>query len=306
MQTMEYKDYYKILCIKKAATQEEIKKSYRDLARKYHPDKNKGDKAAEEKFKEINEAYEVLKNPESRKKYDQLGYNWKKYQNINNFGNTGGNYNSTFNRDFGDAFGEGKGFSDFFRQFFGAGFGGRQKYSSSTSQRKGADLKGNLTISLEEAFTGTSKLININGEKLRLKINPGVEDNQTMRIRGKGRQATYNEPKGDLFLKISISKHPVFERKKNDLYRDAAIDLYTAILGGSVNIKTLKGDVSIKIPGETDYGKIFRLKNLGMPDYSNNTITGDLYAKIKIKMPKNLSKEEISLFRKLAKRNKLK
>ena len=322
---MEYKDYYKILGVSKNASQEDIKKAYRKLAVKYHPDKNQDDKKAEERFKDIAEAYEVLKDPEKRKRYDELGANWKYYQQ--NDGGAGGfdwsKYKGRggtrveFEGDFGDLFGGG-GFSDFFNSFFGgfgAGSTGRSQFRtesggssfdrSSAFGAKGQDLESQMSISLEEAYHGVTKILNVNGNQLRLKIKPGIRDGQTLRLKGKGGPGV-NGAAGDLYLKINISPNATFERKGDDLYVDLPVDLYTAILGGKTNVKTLKGAVSVNIPKGTENGKTLRLKGLGMPNYENNHVFGDLYAKVRVSIPKNLSEEEINLFKQLKQLHKKK
>jgi curved DNA-binding protein len=297
---MEYKDYYKVLGLEKNASQEEIKKAYRKLAVKYHPDKNKGDKKAEEKFKEISEANEVLSDPEKRKKYDQLGSNWKQYEQAgggfdwSQFGGARGGSRTEYQGDFGDFMGGG--FSDFFKSFFGGGFAGAGQQGGGYGFKE-PDIQASAQITLEEAYNGTARLLDLNGRKLRVKIKPGVEDGQTLRIKNQG---TNDPNKGDLFIKIEVAPNPVFTRKGNDLYVDVSVDLYTAILGGKAKVQTLGGGVSINIPKGTDAGKVLRLKGLGMPLYNNPTEKGDLYAKIQLTVPKNLTKEEESLFKKLA------
>ncbi len=304
---MEYKDYYKILGVEKSATQDEIKKAYRKLAMKYHPDRNAGNKASEDKFKEITEANEVLSDPEKRKKYDTLGSNWKQYQNAggqgfgdyySHFG--GGNRQAgssyEFSGDINDIFGGmgGGGFSDFFESFFGGGrgFGGR------TQQQKTAiDVEANMNITLEDVFNGSEKQISVEGKKLKIEIKSGTKDGQKLRLKGMGRSKTAGGEKGDLFLNLHILQHPFYEIKENDLYYNLDVDLYTAVLGGKENIKTLDGKtISITIPEGTESGKTLRLKNLGM---NNNNVRGDLFVKILVTVPKNLSKEEKELFNKL-------
>ncbi len=294
---MEFKDYYKILGVSKTASTEEIKKAYRKLAVKYHPDKNQGNKAAEEKFKEANEANDVLSDSEKRKKYDELGENWKQYQPGTPPPRQGYNpgsrqqYYSSSDDDFG-----GGNFSDFFESIFGSGskFGGRSR-----GPVKGEDYQTNVTISLEEAYTGTARLMEVSGEKLQIKFKPGTADGQNLRIKGKGGSGGKNGERGDIYVNVNVSTHPYFERKENDLYCEITVDLYTAILGGKATVRTLKGDIQITVPKETDNGKALRLKGLGMPKYGNATDFGDMYAKVKLQLPKNLSKEELDLFQQL-------
>ena len=304
---MEYKDYYKILGLDKSATQDEIKKAYRKLAMKYHPDRNAGNKSSEEKFKEITEANEVLSDPDKRKKYDTLGSNWKQYQNTggqgfgdfySHFGGGRGQSGSTyeFSGDINDIFGGmGGGFSDFFESFFGGGgrgFGGRTQ-----QQKTAVDVEANMNITLEDVFNGSEKQILVEGKKLKIKINPGTKDGQKLRLKGMGRSKTASGEKGDLYLNLHILQHPFYEIKENDLYYNLDVNLYTAVLGGKENIKTLDGKtISITIPEGTESGKTLRLKNLGMNIDSRR---GDLFIKLLVTIPKNLNKEERELFKKL-------
>ena len=305
---MEYKDYYKTLGVAKTATASEIKKAYRKLAVKYHPDKTEGDKAAEEKFKEVTEAYEVLKDPEKRKKYDELGANWKMYeqQGTNGRGGYGspfggGRTQQEFSEEYSDLFGGG-GFSDFFESFFG-GQGGGGSRGPYTSQRgyavKGQDHQASITIPLQQAYEGVNPVVNVSGKRLRIKIKPGIEDGQTLKIPGKGGKSLQGGPAGDLFLTIHVEAHPTFTRQGNDLHTDVPVDVFTALLGGKVTIKTLKGPVSISIPAGTDSGKVLRLKEMGMPHYGNATQFGNLFATVNLTTPKNLSAEETELIRQL-------
>ena len=306
---MEYKDYYKILGVEKTATQDEIKKAYRKLAMKHHPDRNAGNKSAEEKFKEITEANEVLSDSDKRKKYDTLGSNWNQYRNTggqgfddfySHFGGgrrqPGSGSSYEFNENINDIFGGmGGGFSDFFESFFGGsgkGFGGR------TQQQKTAiDVEANMNVTLEDAFVGSEKQISVEGKKLKIKINPGTKDGQKLRLKGLGRSKTTDGTKGDLYLNIHILQHPFYEIKDNELYYNLDVDLYTAVLGGKGSIRTLDGKtVSINIPEGTESEKILRLKGLGLIDES---IRGDLFVNIHVIVPKNLSKEEKELFNKL-------
>jgi len=303
---MEYKDYYKTLGVEKSATQDEIKKAYRKQAMKYHPDRNSGNKSAEEKFKEITEANEVLSDPEKRKKYDTLGSNWKQYENAggqgynygNPFGgaNRGGESSYQYSGNINDLFGgAGGGFSDFFESFFGgsgSGFGTRPQ-----QQKTSVDVEANLNISLEDAFNGSEKQIILDDKKLKIKIVPGTKDGQKLRLKGLGRSTTSSREKGDLYLNIHILKHPFYEIKENDLYYNLDVDLYTAVLGGKEHIKTLdEKTINITIPEGTETGKLLRLKNLGL---KNDNARGDLFVKIYVTIPKNLSKEEKALFEKL-------
>lgn len=309
---MDYKDYYKVLGVAKGASQEEIKKAYRKLAVKYHPDKNKGDKVAEEKFKEISEANNVLSDPEKRRQYDELGSNWNRYQQTGGPGGfnwseyarrQGGHQHRAY--DFSEVFegaspgggGRRGGFSDFFQSFFGGGFegGGRQ----AGSVNRGADLRAQMEISLQDAYQGATHQFNLDGQQLRIKLKPGIEDQQTLKLAGKGAPGLSGGPAGDLYLTINVKKHPDFERKGDDLYTHAKVDLYTAVLGGKVNIMTLSGPVNMQLPEATQNEKVLRLREKGMPRYNKPGHFGDLYVTIQVELPGKLSAEEKQLFEKL-------
>lgn len=308
---MEYKDYYKILEIDKNASQEDIKKAYRRLAKKYHPDKNPDNKVYEEKFKEISEANEVLSDPEKRKKYDQLGSNWKHYQNAGTEGNEwfrnfqssrqGGGANFTGNVD--DLFGQVGGFSDFFESFFGGGSG----YSTKSHPRKGQDFEAALKISLEDAYHGAEKEFMVDGRKIKIKINPGIEHGKKLRLKNQGAAGYNGGEKGDLYLTIQIENHPLFERKGNDIYYNMDVDLYTALLGGKEVLQTLDGKkININIPAGTDSGTLLRVKDMGMTYSNSASLKGDLFVKLNIKIPKNLNQQEKELVKKLADIRKVK
>ncbi len=295
---MDYKDYYKVLGVDKKASQEEIKKTYRKLAVKFHPDKNPGDKKAEEKFKEINEAYDVIGDPEKRKKYDDLGENWQQYQQRG----APNNYNQQYYNPQGGAhFGGEGGFSDFFESFFGggsSGFGGSRQRS--TRKVKGEDHQAETTITLEEAFHGTTRQINLSTQKLNLKLKPGIADGQILRMKEKGAPGINGGPDGDLFITIHIQKHHLYERKGDDLYFDQPLDVYTAILGGKLSVQAIDKPLNINIPAGTDSGKTFRLKGMGMPHEKDATQRGDSYVRVMITVPKHLSPEDRQVLERLA------
>jgi curved DNA-binding protein len=286
---VDYKDYYKILEIDKKATPEEIKKAYRTLAKKYHPDRNQNDKKAEEQFKLVNEANEVLSDPEKRKQYDELGENWQQNQQAYN-------QQQNPNQQYYEGFGSGNqgDFSDFFEQFF-AGRGQKARQQS----RKGSDYETEMEISLEEAFTGTSRIIQLENEKLRVTTKPGAYTDQQLRIKSKGGKGSNEGNRGDLFVRIRVKDHPKIIRKNNDLYQTVDINLYDAVLGSDLIIETLSGKLKIKIPAGTQNGKTIRLKGKGMPIYEKPTFFGDLYISIQVKIPENLTEKQMALFEEL-------
>lgn len=303
---MNYKDYYKVLGVSRSATQAEIKKAYRKLALKYHPDKNKGDRSAEDRFKEANEANEVLSDPEKRKKYDTFGEDWNRYQ-------TGGGNADQFDwsryaggqgrqqpfeaRDFGEAFG-GQGFSDFFEMLFGGQAASRS--STRGTSRRGQDIEATADISLEEAYHGTTRIIDIHGQTLRVQIRPGIADGQILRLTGKGSPGARGGTAGDLFLTVHVNGDPRFARQGDDLSLTLPVDLYAAVLGGKVEVSTLKGTVKVDILTGTQSGKTLRLAGLGMPVYGEKDRFGDLYITISIEIPTDLSEQELALFRRLS------
>jgi len=307
---MKYKDYYKILGVNKKASQAEIKKAYRKLAMKFHPDKNQGDAKAEEKFKEISEANEVLGNPENRGKYDQMGANWKHYEKNGAYANQGyghgqyggSHYTAGDGVDLDDILGGG-GFSDFFKTFFGAGFGGSTQQARQRRSQRGKDYKTRLDLTLLEAYQGTERMLDINGNTIKVKVGKGVKDGQKLRVRGKGGSGASGGQQGDLYIMINILPDPRFKRRGNDLFTTVETDLYTAVLGGKLTVETMKGPVTITVPTGTQNGKTFRLKNMGMPDYAHAAVNGNLFVKVYIKIPDKLRPEEKTLFEKLRDKN---
>jgi curved DNA-binding protein len=304
---MEYKDYYKILGVDRNAEEKEIKKAYRKLARQYHPDVNPGDKAAEEHFKDINEAYEVLSDPDKRHKYDQLGSSWQQWQRTGR-DPSGFDWSQWFSGaqrpggvrveyrdlgDLGDLFGRG-GFSDFFQSIFG-GMGAPQ-----ARPRRGQDYTQPVEITLEEAFQGATRMIQKDGRRLEVKIPPGVMTGSKVRMAGEGSPGIAGGTSGDLYLEVNVLPHSVFEREGDDLRCEVPVSLYTAVLGGEVKVPTLSGDVMLNIPPETQGGRTFRLREKGMPNLRNPKKRGDLYAKLRIQTPRKLTQREKELFRELA------
>jgi curved DNA-binding protein len=299
--SMEYKDYYKTLGVERNASQDEIKKAYRKLALQFHPDKNPNNKAAEDKFKDANEAYQVLGDAEKRKRYDELGSAYSQWQNR---GGQGGfdwgqwagrgapssNVRVEYSGDIDDLFGQMGGFSDFFQQIFGGGVGQRTRRQA---VRQPAYEQA-VTISLEEAFKGGERLMQLDGRRIEVKIPAGAQTGTKVRMAGIGPQES------DIYLAINVEEDPRFERDGNDLRSEVETDLYTAVLGGEVQVPTLEGKVVLTIPAGTQPGQSFRLKGKGMPALKNKD-RGDLFAKINVRIPKNLSDEEKKLFEKLAK-----
>lgn len=301
---MAFIDYYKILGLEKNASADDVKKAYRKLARKYHPDLNPNNKEAEKKFKEINEANEVLSNPENREKYNKYGENWKhgeeyeraqqqqRHQQQRYSGNSGG-FSST---DFGD----GEEFSDFFQSMFGgAGGFGRSSRGSASGKFKGQDISAELNLSLKEASKTHQQTFDINGKKVRITIPAGIYDGQQIKLKGHGNPGMNGGPQGDLYITFNISEDKNFKREGNDLKTAVAIDLYTAVLGGEINIETLDGSVNLKVKPETQSGTTVRLKGKGFPVYKKEGESGDLYVTYQIKIPTNLNEKQKELFRQL-------
>ena len=289
---MEYKDYYKILGVERSASQDEIKKAYRKLAVKYHPDKNPDDKVAEEKFKEISEAYQVLGNADSRKKYDELGANWKQYENAGFNGFGGGQGFSA------------SGFSDFFDMFFGGqgaggGFDIRDFMSNgrrSSRPTKGSDINATINMTLLEAYQGSQRMLDLNGNTIKINIKPGARDGQVLRIKGKGNPGRNGGDNGDLLIKVTIMNDHVYQRDGDDLIRNINVDVYTAILGGKITVNTLKGDVNVPIKPHTQNNSTLRLKGLGMPHYDKEG-AGALLLKVQILLPERFSSKELELIK---------
>ncbi|OBW40403.1 Curved DNA-binding protein [Chryseobacterium sp. MOF25P] len=301
---MAYIDYYKILGVDKSATQDDIKKAYRKQARKLHPDLNPNDKEAEKQFKELNEANEVLSNPENRAKYDKYGENWKhgeeyeKAQQQQRQQYQGGNYGGGFS---GADFGEGEDFSDFFQSMFGGAGGGSRRSSrgSASGKFKGSDIHAELNLNLKDAATTHQQTFDINGKKVRITIPAGVYDGQQIKLKGHGEPGINGGPSGDLYITFNIVPDSNFERVGDDLKTKVTIDLYTAVLGGEVNINTLEGIVILKVKPGTQNGTTVRLKGKGFPVYKKEGQFGDLFVTYDVKLPTNLTDKQKELFEQL-------
>jgi curved DNA-binding protein len=334
---MEFKDYYQTLGVGKTAAEKEIKQAYRKLARKFHPDVNPGDKSAEAKFKEINEAYEVLGDPDKRKKYDELGANWRMYEQAHaggqgwpggagspfgdmggqggawtiNMGGPGG-YRTMTEEEMHDLFGDQDPFSDFFKTFFGGGAGGAGRDtgrartgSRAARSQKGRDIEHPVDLTLEEAFHGATRRISIkqggHARSVDVRIPPGVKDGSRVRAAGEGETGSNGGPSGDLYLRVQTRPHPVFERKGDDLHTTIAVPVTTAVLGGEAQVPTINGSVRLKIPETTQSGQVFRLKGHGMPVVGKPDTRGDLYATVDAQLPRSLSAEQRAAYEQLAK-----
>lgn len=305
---MDFVDYYKTLGIAKNASQEDIKKAYRKLARKFHPDVNPNDKEAHKKFQQINEAHEVLSDPEKRKKYDQYGENWKhadqyeqarqqQQQAGGGFGGFGGGGFGNFGGgEYTYSGGEEGGFSDFFESLFGGARGRR-----SQAKYRGQDYNAELQLSLTDAYTTHKQTLNINGKNVRITIPAGVENGQQIKLKGYGSPGANGGPNGDLFITFVITNDTGFKREGNDLYKTEDVDLYTALLGGEKTIDTMSGKIKLKVNPETQNGTKIRLKGKGFPVYKKEGQFGDLYITWEVKLPTNLTQKQKDLVTELSK-----
>ena len=310
---MQYKDYYDVLGVAKDASQDDIRKAYRRLARKYHPDVNPNNKEAEDHFKEANEAYEVLSDTTKRSKYDQLGSNWQQFQQTgadpNNFdwsqwranGGQGGQRVHTEYVDLNDLFGgEGGGFSDFFQTIFGAAANpdagattGKSRQRRASGRAPKQDMEQPVEISLDEAYHGTARILQIGAKRLEVKIPAGVQTGSRVRVAGASGA-------GDVYLVVTVASHPVFRREGNDLHMRQNVDLYTCVLGGEITVQTMKSKLQLKIPPETQGGQMIRLRGQGMPSLREPGQFGDLYVEVQPALPQRLGDAEKDLFRQLA------
>ena len=297
---MAFIDYYKVLGVEKTASQEDIKKAFRRLARKYHPDLNPNDPTAKDKFQAVNEANEVLGDPEKRKKYDAYGEQWKHaeefeaqrqaQQQTGGFDGFGGFSQEFSTRQPGD-------FSDFFEQLFG--YRSRGDRRDARTAFRGEDYHANLELTLREAAVTHKRILNVNGKQVRITIPAGVADGQEIRLRGYGGAGANGGEAGDLYLTFVVADDPRFKRVGNDLYVDVAIDLYTALLGGEQLLETLDGEVKLKVKPETQNGQMVRLKGKGFPLYKQEGAAGDLIVTYQVKLPVNLTERQKELLRQL-------
>lgn len=314
---MAFIDYYKVLGVERNASQDDIKKAYRKMARKYHPDLNKDDPNAKDKFQEINEANEVLSDPEKRKKYNEYGEHWKHadefkaereaYQRAQQSGGQSAYWYSVNGDDFmggfgGNAHGFGgnaSGFSDFFEQLFGHGASAGRSGRGYNMMSRGGDIEAQMNLSLREAAVTHKQTFSVNGENLRITIPAGIADGQMIKLKGHGKKGSNGAPDGDLYITFQITPDPEFKREGDDLFTDVDIDLYTAVLGGTVNVKTIDGMVKLKVnPGTQNDTKV-RLRGKGFPIYKKEGTFGDLIVTYHVDIPTSLSEKQKELFTQL-------
>lgn len=308
---MAFIDYYKVLGVERNASQDDIKKAYRKMARKYHPDLNKDDPNAKDKFQEINEANEVLSDPEKRKKYDEYGEHWKHadefkaereaYQRAQQSGGQSAYWYSVNGDDFMGGFGRGNasGFSDFFEQLFGHGASAGRSGRGYNMMSRGGDIEAQMNLSLREAAVTHKQTFSVNGENLRITIPAGIADGQMIKLKGHGEKGSNGAPDGDLYITFKIAPDPDFKREGDDLFTDVDIDLYTAVLGGTVNVRTINGMVKLKVnPGTQNDTKV-RLRGKGFPVYKKEGTFGDLIVTYHVDIPTALSEKQKELFTQL-------
>lgn len=297
---MAYKDYYKVLGVSKTATQAEIKKAYKKLARKYHPDVNPDDAGGEEKFKEINEAYQVVGKAENRKKYDQLGEHWQHAGQGAGAGG-GGHQQAYASNQQSEA-----DFADFFESIFGqqrAAGGSRYGFGGSQARFKGEDIQAELTLQLTDVFKTHKRTLAVNGKNIRISVPAGLENGQRIRLKGFGGQGVNGGPAGDLYVRFNIVNNTAFKRDKANLYRVVELDLYTAVLGGEVLVDTLDGQVKLKVKAGTQNNSQVKLKGKGFVEYKKDQSRGDLLVTYAVKIPTNLSDQQRELFEQLKKQS---
>ena len=291
---MEFIDYYSVLGLQKNAGADEIKKAYRKLAKQFHPDANPDDATAKKKFQQINEANEVLSDPENRKKFDKYGKDWQHSEAFEQQARQ----QQQYGQQFGGFENEG-GFSDFFSSMFGGN--GRR----STGRQKGQDMNASFQLNLTDVFKTHQQTITVNGKNIRITIPAGVENGQVIKLKGYGQEGLGGGPAGDLFLTFKINNDTFFKRVGNDLQITQEIDLYTALLGGDVNLNTLHGKLKLKVKPETQNGTKIRVKGNGFPAYKQEELFGDLYVTYNVKLPTGLSEKELELFEALKKLNEV-
>jgi curved DNA-binding protein len=311
---MEYKDYYNILGVAKNADEKEIKRAFRRLARQHHPDVNPNDAQAEERFKEINEAHEVLSDPEKRKKYDQLGADWQRWQQMGGrpggfdwnrwtSGQAGDRVHVRYGTpdDLEDLFGGGSPFSDFFSQIFGGmgGSPGAGGFEYQVRQQRGRDYEQQIEITLQEAYQGTTRILQKDGQRLEIKIPAGARTGTRVRMSGEGGAGAAGGPAGDLYLRVTVLPDPQFERKGDDLHTTVTADLYTMLLGGELPVPTMSGEVVLTIPAGTQNGRTFRLRGKGMPRLRQPDQHGELFARVEVRLPTSLTPQQRELFEEL-------
>lgn len=293
---MEYIDYYKVLGLDKNATQEDIKKAYRKLARKHHPDLNPNDKEAHKKFQQLNEANEVLSDPEKRKKYDQYGKDWQhaeQFEQARQSQQRSHGFSEGFSGNFSDT-----DFSDFFTSMFGGEGGG---FRQRQTKFRGEDYQAELQLNLADAYKNHQQVLTVNGKNIRITIPAGVENAQKIKIKGHGGPGVNGGPNGDLYITFHIINNTDFKRNGNDLYKTVDVDLYTAVLGGEITIDTMDGKIKLNVKPETQNETKVRLKGKGFPVYRKDGEFGDLIVTYKIKVPQNLTEKQKELFSELSK-----
>ena len=293
---MEFVDYYKLLGIDKTATQKDIKNAFRKLARKYHPDLNPNDKDAKRKFQDINEANEVLSDPEKRKKYDQYGKDWQHSEQFEKQNQYQQQQSGSRKKEY-SGYQSGGEFSDFFESLFGGATGAGR---SRQVKYRGDDYTAELHLGLIDAYKTHKQTLTVNGKNIRITVPAGIENGQTIKIPGHGGKGINGGPDGDLYIAFSIANNPQFKRLGNDLFTTVELDLYLAILGGEKTIETLNGKVKLKVKPETQNGSKVKLKEKGFPVYKNEGHFGDLYVTYLIKIPTNLTEKQKALFKQLA------
>jgi len=321
---VEFKDYYATLGVAKTATEKEVKQAYRKLARKFHPDVNPGDKTAESRFKLINEAYEVLGDPDKRRKYDELGANWRQYEQAQQHGGPGPSGDGTWTVNVGGGeggfrtmtedemrriFGDQDPFSDFFHAFFGGAApesqGRAPRQGRGARAKRGRDVEQDLELTLEDAFLGATRRFAIKHEghtrSVDVRIPAGVNDGSRVRVTGEGEHGSGGAPAGDLYLRVHVQPHPRFERRGRDIYVHVAVPVTTAVLGGEADVPSIDGrSLRLKVPATTQNGQVLRLKGHGMPAVKRPDDRGDLYATVDVRLPRSLTPEQTQHYEALA------